>query len=285
MTSHDERAADPNFIRTRDNVALFYREWGEGEPLIFLAGWTLSSEMWAYQMQPLSEQGFRCIAYDRRSHGRSSDPGKGYDFDTLAGDLAAVIEGLDVKNATVVAHSFASGEIVRYLTRYGTERIARVVFLAAAAVPFLQKTPDNPGGVDGAIFEQLRHRIAADFPGWAEANAEPYFVPGTPRAVIDWTIRTMTQTSLRAAIELNRVQTSTDFRGELSRIRIPTLLIHGDRDASFPVDVTSRPAAALIPGARLLVYEGGPHGLYFTHKERLNGDLAHFAAGAKVAAG
>ena len=257
----------PNFIRTRDDVDLFYRDWGRGRPLVFLAGWTLGSEMWAYHMEPLSQQGFRCIAYDRRSHGRSSDPGKGYDFDTLAGDLAALLDALDVKNATVVAHSFASGEVVRYLTLYGGERISRVVLLAAAAIPFLLKTPDNPSGIEGAIFDQLRHMFAQDFPGWAAANAGPYFVPGTHRAVIDWTIRMMTQTSLRAAVELNRIQTSTDFRSELSRIQVPSLLIHGDCDASFPVEVTSGPAAALIPGARLLVYEGGPHGLYFTHRK------------------
>lgn len=288
MTSHNEladaRYRIPNFIRTRYGAALFYREWGSGQPLVFLAGWTLNSDMWAYQMQPLAQQGFRCIAYDRRSHGRSSDPGKGYDFDTLACDLAAVMDTLDVKNATVVAHSFASGEIVRYLATHGTGRIARVVFLAPAAIPFLLKTPDNPDGIDGAVFEQFRQTIAQDFPGWAEANAEPYFVPGTPRAVIDWTIRMMTQTSLRAATELNRIQTATDFRAELSSLRIPTLFIHGDRDASFPLELTSRPAAALIPGARLLVYEGGPHGLYFTHKEKLNRDLAQFAAAAPAVA-
>ena len=245
----------PNFIRTRDDVALFYREWGAGKPLVFLAGWMLSSEMWAYQMQPLSQQGFRCIAYDRRSHGRSSDPGKGYDFDTLAGDLAAVLDALDVKDATVVAHSFASGEIVRYLTRYGTERIARVVLLAPAAIPFLLKTPDNPVGIDGAIFDQLRDAFSPGiFRVGREANAAPYFVPGTPRAVIDWTMRMMTQTSLHAAVELNRIQTSTDFRSELSRIRIPTLLIHGDRDASIPArghQQAGRSADSRRPPARV----------------------------------
>ncbi|MBV9308361.1 MAG: alpha/beta hydrolase [Acidobacteriaceae bacterium] len=273
---------DPNLIRTRDDVALFYREWGCGQPLVFLAGWTLNSEMWAYQMQPLSQQGFRCIAYDRRGHGRSSDPGKGYDFDTLADDLAAVLGTLDARRATVVAHSFASGEIVRYLTRYGTERVVRIAFLAPAAIPFLLKTPDHPEGIDGAIFDQLRLAFAQDFPGWAEANAKPYFVPGTPRAVIDWTLRMMTQTSLQAAVELSRIQTSTDFRDELSRIQIPTLIIHGDSDASAPLELTGQPAAALIPGARLHIYAGGPHGLYFTHQKQLNRDLAQFAATAEA---
>lgn len=274
---------EPNFVRTPDGAALFYREWGSGRPLVFLAGWTLNSEMWAYQMQPLSQGGFRCIAYDRRSHGRSSDPGKGYDFDTLAGDLAAVLDALEVRDATVVAHSFASGEIVRYLSRHGTGRVGRVVFVAPAAIPFLLKTPDNSNGVDGAAFDHFRATIARDFPGWAEANAEPYFVPSTSRAVIDWTLRMMTQTSLRATVELSRIQTSTDFRGELSRIRIPTLLIHGDCDASASLEATSRLAAALIPGARLVVSEGGPHGLYFTHKERLNRDIAQFALEACAA--
>lgn len=265
-----------NFIRTADGVMLFCRDWGSGQPMIFLSGWMLSSNMWTYQMTPLSERGFRCIAYDRRSHGRSSDPGNGYDFDTLAADLAAVLDTLDLKNVTVVAHSFSSGEIVRYLSRYGCERIAGVVLVAPASIPFLLKTPDNPAGVDGAVFDQLRNSFAQDFPGWAKANSEPYFRPDTSRAIIDWTIRDMSQTSLLAAVAMNRAQTTTDFRGELAQIRVPVMLIHGDKDASFPLEMTSKPAAALIPGSRLVVYEGGPHGLYFTHKERLNQDLEKF---------
>lgn len=166
---------------------------------------------------------------------------------------------------------------MRYLTRHGTKAVKRVVFVAPAAIPFLLKTPDNPHGLEEAVFHQLRTAFARDFPGWAEANAEPYFVPGTARAVIDWTLRMMTETSLQAAIKLNRIQTSTDFRPELSQIRIPTLFIHGDRDASAPLEMTSKPAAALVPGSRLLIYEGGPHGVYFTHKEHLTGDIARFA--------
>ena len=270
---------EPSFISTDDGVSLFYREWGTGQPIVFLTGWALSSEMWAYQMHPLAEQGFRCISYDRRSHGRSSDPGKGYDFDTLAADLASVLNKLDVKNATVVAHSVASGEIVRYLTLFGTERVGRVLFLAPAAIPLLLRTSNNPRGIDGAILDQVRQTFSRDLPGWAEANAEGYFVAGTSRAVIDWTIRMMTQTSLLAAIALNRSQAVTDFRAELPRLSIPALFIHGDADASIPLEFTSRPAAELVPGARLLIYEGAPHGLYFTHKERLNHDLVQFASG------
>jgi non-heme chloroperoxidase len=218
----------PNYIRTSERVALFYRDWGAGKPLLFLSGWTLSSDMWAYQMEPLSRQGFRCIAYDRRAHGRSSDPGGGFDFDTLAEDLAAWIEQLDLTGLTLVGHSFASGEIVRYLTRHGSNRVDRLVFVSPAAIPFLLKTPDNPIGIEAAAFDQLRQTFTTDFPGWAQANAEPYFTPETSGAVVDWTMQMMTQTSLLAAAELNRIQTSTDFRSELQRIDRPTLIVHGD---------------------------------------------------------
>ena len=271
--------ADPGYIRTADHVRLFYRDWGTGQPVVFLAGWTLSSDMWAYQMAPLVEAGCRCIAYDRRSHGRSSDPGRGYDFDTLADDLAAVLEALDLQNVTLVGHSFASGEMVRILTRHGRRRIARLVFVAPAATPFPRKTADNPSGIDGALFEQVRAAIARSLPDWAEANAVPYFTPGTSRAIFDWTLRMMSQTSHYAALEMNRHGTSTDFRRELAEVKVPSLVLHGDRDASAPLEMTGRPTAALIPGARLKVYEGAPHGLYFTHAAEVNRDILAFAQG------
>jgi non-heme chloroperoxidase len=278
----------PGYIRTPDGVSLFYRDWGAGTPLVFLSGWTLNSSMWAYQMQPLSERGMRCIAYDRRAHGRSSDPGKGYDFDTLADDLACVIETLGLSGVTLVAHSFSSGEVVRYLSRHGSERIAGVVFVAPAAIPFLLKTDDNPGGVDGAVFEQLRSALIEDFAGWAESGAGPYFAGLASKAMIDATIGMMNLTSHQAMLAMSRIQPTTDFRAELARIKIPTLLIHGDSDASAPAELASKPAAKLIPGAQLAIYEGGPHGLYFTHKKKLNLDIERFVrslAGVDCAVG
>jgi non-heme chloroperoxidase len=271
----------PGYIQTTDGVNLFYRDWGSGKPLLFLSGWTLTSQMWAQQMNPLSEQGFRCVAYDRRAHGRSSDPGRGYDFDTLADDLAAVVEALDLNEVTVVAHSFASGEVVRYLSRHGAARVVGVVLVAPAAIPFLLKTDDNPTGVEGAMFDQFRAVLAEDFPGWAAANAEPYFAGSASRAMIDATMQMMNLTSHQAMLAMSRIQTTTDFRSELTRIKTPTLLIHGDCDASAPIELTSQPAAALIPGARLEVYEGGPHGLYVTHKDRLNLDIVRFVDGLR----
>ncbi|WP_230534485.1 alpha/beta fold hydrolase [Microvirga roseola] len=275
-STRDAHILGPNTIMTAQGAALFYRDWGTGDPNLFLAGWTLASDMWAYQMEPLSRQGFRCIAFDRRSHGRSSDPGRGYDYETLADDLADVIKALGLESVTLVGHSFASGEVVRYLTRHGSDRIARVLLVAPAAIPFLLKADDNPTGIPGSAFEKARGAILGDFAGWMEANTEPYFGPGTSPLMIDWTVRMMTQTSLLAAGELNRIQVTTDFRPELARLDVPVLIIHGDSDASAPLELTGRPAASLIPGARLVVYEGGPHGLYFTHRERLNRDLVEF---------
>ncbi|MFM0281062.1 alpha/beta hydrolase [Paraburkholderia sediminicola] len=267
---------DPNIIRTADDTRLFYRDWGHGTPLVFLSGWTLNSDMWAYQMEPLSRLGCRCVAYDRRGHGRSSDPGRGYDFDTLADDLDSVLSTLDLSNVTLVGHSIASGEAVRYLTRHGSARVARIAFIAPAATPYLLKTEDNPNGIDAALFEQGRAALSRSFPDWIEANAAPYFGPGVSRAPLDWTIRMMLQTSHQAMLELAHVQTITDFRAELARVRVPSLVVHGDRDASAPLELTGRPTAALIAGASLNVYEGAGHGLYFTHAEKLNQDLLAF---------
>ncbi len=152
------------FIETRDGTQLFYRDWGSGAPLVFISGWALTSDCWGYQMAPLSDSGLRCIAYDRRGHGRSSDPGRGFDYDTLADDLAAVLDALDLKNVTLVTHSMAGGEAVRYLSRHGSKRVARVA-LIAATLPFLTKTADNPDGIDPAVFENARRNVLLrDFP-------------------------------------------------------------------------------------------------------------------------
>ena len=190
----------------------------------------------------------------------------------------SVLRRLELQRVCLVAHSFAAGEAVRYISRHGTERLASLVLLAPACTPFLQQTPDNPLGLDSASIDALRAQLAQSFPAWAEANSEPYFTPGTSQRLMDWTLQMMLQTSHQAMLECNRIQLTTDFRAELARIELPTLVIHGDRDASAPLELTGRPTAQLIPGARLQVYEGAPHGLYYTHQERLNRDLASFAS-------
>ncbi|WP_434663613.1 alpha/beta hydrolase [Paraburkholderia sp. A3BS-1L] len=276
--NHDARLATlPGFIRVNDHTALHYRDWGTGAPLVFLSGWTLNADMWQYQGVPLAKDGFRCVAYDRRGHGRSNDPGQGYDYDTLADDLEAVLDALDLSGVTLVGHSFASGEIVRYLSRHGARRVAGIVLLAPASTPYLLKTADNPNGLDASLFAASLDEILTSFPDWIERRALEYFAPGTSRAAIQWTADMMLRASLHAAVQLNRIQTSTDFRRELARIDVPALVLHGDSDASAPLELTGRPTAALLVRAALKVYEGGTHGMYLNQAARVNADIAAFA--------
>lgn len=273
------RPRSPGPVIAKDGTKLFIRDWGTGQPVVFLAGWTLTSDMWAYQMAPLSEAGFRCVAFDRRGHGRSDDPGRGYDYDTLADDLAAVLDALDLRNVTLVAHSMAGGEATRYLTRHGrTGRVRKVLFLAPT-LPFLLQTPDNPMGVPGAAFEQLRQEFMTDFPKWIDDNTEPFVTPSTSPGMRNWIKGMMVSASMKAVVDCNRAMVGTDFRGELARLKVTCLVIHGDKDASAPLPLTGKRAADLIPGARLVVYEGAPHGLFVTHMDRLNDDISAFAKG------
>lgn len=264
------------FVTAEDGTQLYFKDWGEGRPVVFISSWSANADMWQYQMAPMAAAGFRCVAYDRRGHGRSSQPSTGYDYDTLADDLAAVIDDRELCGATLVGHSMAAGEIVRYLSRHGKGRVARVV-LIAPTTPFVLQTPDNPDGVPNAMFEQVRAQLAADFPRWLADNADPFFVPETSPAMRAWVLGLSLQCSLVAALGCNHVFCETDFRAELPKISVPTLVIHGDKDASTPLELTGRRTAKLIPGAELKVYEGAPHGLMFTHMERLNRDLIAFA--------
>lgn len=263
-------------VMARDGTELFVRDWGEGRPIVFLAGWTLTSEAWAYQAAELSEHGFRCVAYDRRGHGRSDDPGRGYDYDTLADDLESVLRARNLTDVTLVAHSMAGGEAARYMTRHKGARVRNILFLAPTT-PFLTQTPDNPMGVPAAIFEQARKAWLRDFPKWIDENTDPFVTPQTSAGIKTWLKDMMTSCSMKAVIECNKAMVSTDFRPDLAKIKVPTLVIHGDKDASAPLPLTGKRTAELVPGAKLVVYEGAPHGLFVTHIERLNADIAAFA--------
>lgn len=269
------RLAD--FVEAADGVRLAFTDWGSGKPVVFIHAWALPSPMWDYQIGALASQGLRCIAYDRRGHGRSSKPGSGYDCDRLADDLSALLTQLDLRDVTLVSHSFGSAEVVRYLTRHGASRIARIVLIAPAALPFVMKTADNPNGIPEEQLEAFRSKVLqADFPKWLEDGKKAFFVAGTSPSLQDWIKALMLTTPLPVALETNRRVTATDFRKELPGISVPTLIIQGDNDASAPIELTGRAAAALIPKAELRVYEGAPHGLFLTHKDRLNADLAGF---------
>jgi non-heme chloroperoxidase len=263
------------YIERPDGTSLFFKDWGTGDAVVFVHSAGNSSDVWAYSMIHVVKQGFRCVAFDRRGHGRSSVSGGGYDYDTLADDLAGVMDAFDLRSATLVGHSMGCGELVRYLTRHGSKRVARIA-LVAPTLPFLLKTPDNPSGIDKKYFDAMRAEWAHDYPKWLSAHSAPFFTPDPSPEMIQWGIGLALQTSLHAAIESNISVTETDFREELKKIDVPTMIVHGNADKSAPLEMTGRPTAKLIPGSELKIYEGAPHGVLLTHVEQLNEDLMSF---------
>jgi len=280
LASAGKQPRPRQFIEAADGTNLFFRDWGNGRPLVFAAPWGLNSSWWEYQMADLAGRGLRCVGYDRRGHGRSGEPSHGYEFDTLAGDLAAVVEQLDLRNITLVGQSLGCGEVIRYLSCHGSNRVARIV-LVSTITPFVLKTDDNPDGVDRATLETVRKVLSNDRPHPIAAAAPAFF--GAPKnrvsqEIMDWWVRMMVDgCSLKTMLDLQRMFTETDFRPELRKISVPTLLIHGDNDTSTPIETTARKTVPLIPGCQLRVYEGAAHGLPITHADQLNADLLAFA--------
>lgn len=267
-----------HFLDGGDGTSLFFKDWGSGRPVVFVSAWGLNSDAWVYEMTYLADHGLRCVAYDRRGHGRSSQPARGYDFDTLADDLSVLLEHLDLRDVTLVGHSMGCGEVVRYLARYGGSRVGRAV-LVSTVTPCTVKGADNPDGVDRGVLEAGRAMLRRDFPRTVDEAAPGFFGASNPvsDATRSWWTGMILQCSLPALLELHRAFTETDFRPELRAIPVPTLLVHGDSDLSTPLARTGRRSAALIPRSRLEVYAGAAHGLPLTHVDRLNADLLAFA--------
>ncbi|MCC2960477.1 alpha/beta hydrolase [Massilia sp. IC2-278] len=266
-----------NIVQGAGGVDLFCRDWGQGRPVVFVASWSLPSESWSYQMLAMNEAGYRTVAFDRRGHGRSGDPGGGYDFDTLADDLAAVLDQRDLRDAVLVGHSMGCNEIVRYLSRHGSARVAGAVLLATMT-PFVLDTVDNPDGIDAAYFENFRReQLMRDFPQWIDANMVPFVYPDTPAGIKRWVKQMALGASLQALVACHRALVQTDFRAELADVGVPVLVIAGDQDASAPLALTARATVDLLPDARLKVYEGAPHGMFITHQAEVNRDLLEFA--------
>ncbi|WP_165491161.1 alpha/beta fold hydrolase [Lichenihabitans psoromatis] len=264
-----------NIVRTRSGVDLFVRDWGSGPPVLLLAGWGMTSDLWASVMLRLCEAELRAIAFDRRGHGRSSDPGI-ISYDLLADDLADVMKALDLAACTVVAHSGAGGEVVRYLARHGDTRIARIVFVGAT-LPALARTPNNPEGIDPALLEAIAQQIGDDLPAWIDNNARPFVAPDTPERTIDWLAGMVMGCSRRILVDYYRAMAAADFRSELRRLIQPVTIIQGDQDVSAPEALCGRPLAALLPGAEFLLYKGVAHGPMVTHVERIAADIAERA--------
>jgi len=264
----------------RDGTTIYYKDWGAGPPVVFSHGWPLSSDAWEDQMVFLASHGYRVIAHDRRGHGRSGQPWYGNDMDTYADDLATLVERLDLRDATFVGHSTGGGEVARYLGRHGSHRAAKAV-LVGAVTPLMLKTPANPGGTPMEAFDTIRAGVAADRAQFFLDLTIPFYGFNRPGAKVSQGVRELfllqgMMGSLKSEHDCIKQFSETDFSGDLKKIDVPTLIVHGDDDQIVPIDAAGRAAAKLVRNARLLVYPGAPHGLCTTHKDKLNADLLAF---------
>jgi pimeloyl-ACP methyl ester carboxylesterase len=269
-------------VQAHDGTKLYVKDWGEGPPVVLLHGWPLNADMWEYQAVALVAAGHRVVAYDRRGFGRSEQPGSGYDYDTFADDLFSVMGALGLENATLVGFSMGGGEVVRYFGRHAGQGAAKAVLIGAVP-PSLLKGDGNPGGVDKSVFDDMIANLQKDRPHFLAGFGKRFFGVGpltfsVSSEALDWALHLALMASPLATIECVRAFSQTDFRNDLAKVNVPTLVIHGDADAIVPIDASSRLTAAHVSGAELRVYAGAPHGLFFTHKDRLTSDLLSFAA-------
>ena len=270
-------------ITTQDGTRIYYKDWGTGQPVVFSHGWPLNADAWQSQMVFLAQNGYRTIAHDRRGHGRSSQPSGGNDMDTYADDLATLIEALDLRDVVLVGHSTGGGEVARYIGRHGTSRVAKAV-LVSAIPPLMLKTEANPDGLPIEAFDEIRAGLAADPSQFYRDLAEPFYGANRPGAEVSRGIRDAfwfqsEQAGLKNAYECIEVFSETDLTEDLKRIDVPTLIVHGDDDQIVPIVASAHRSSKLVKDATLRVYEGGPHGLPSTHKDRLNDDLLMFLKG------
>lgn len=261
-------------------VNLYYEDLGTGKNVVFIHGWPLSGAMWEYQITQLPQQKLRCITYDRRGFGHSDKPVGPYDYNTLAADLKAVLDELDLQDVTLVGFSMGGGEIAKYFSLYGGARVSKVV-LISTVVPYMLQTEDNPDGVPQEVFDGMAKQMIDDRPGFLENFNKDFFgVSMLSHPVSDAFLQQCVNAAMVASpiatLECAKSFSSTDFRNDVLKINVPTLIIHGDADQIVPIAPTGNRSANLIPGAKYVIYEGEPHGLWFTSKERLNQDLIDF---------
>jgi non-heme chloroperoxidase len=269
-----------NYVTTIDKTKLYVKDWGTGQPVILIHGWPLSADSWDDQAIALADAGYRAIAYDRRGFGRSSQPWSGYDYNTLADDLAAVMEQTGVQDAVLVGFSMGGGEVARYMSRHAGKNVRRAV-LISSVVPFMLKTEDNPDGTDQSVFEGMANSMKEDRAKFfGNFFKDFYGVSLLNSAVSEEQVRascnTAMQASLKATLACAAAFATTDFRRDLAAVTVPTLIIHGADDQTVPIDAAGRAAAKGIKDATLIEYESAPHGLLATHKSRITSDLLDF---------
>jgi len=275
-------------ITTKDGTTIYYKDWGKGPVVAFSHGWPLHADAWDGQMLFLSQNGFRVVAHDRRGHGRSSQPSSGNDMNGYADDLAALIEALDLKDATLVGHSTGGGEVARYIARHGTKRVAKAVLIAAVP-PIMLKSATNPEGLPLEVFDQIRAGVANDRSQFYKDLALQFYGAnrlGTKvsQGTLDQFWLWSMQAGVKGAYESVKAFSETDFTEDLKKFDIPTLVMHGEDDQIVPVKDSAKKSARLIKGAKVIYYPGAPHGLTATHQDQVNRDLLAFLTSAAKAA-
>jgi len=267
-------------VKTKDNTEIFYKDWGEGQPVVLSHGWPLNGDAWDEQLVFLASRGYRAIAHDRRGHGRSSQTSQGNDMDTYADDLAALFDRLDLKNAILVGHSTGGGEVTRYVGRHGTKRLSKVA-LVGAVPPLLVKTSANPGGLPIELFNGLRAQIADDRAQFFRDFTAPFFGANRTGSKVSQGVRDLfwlqaMQVGLKPVLECIKAFSETDFTDDLAKLDVPTLIVHGDDDQVVPIGIAAMRSSKLVRNAILKVYPGAPHALMVTHREQFNADLLDF---------
>jgi non-heme chloroperoxidase len=270
-----------------EQVEIFYKDVGRGRPIVLIHGWPLNHAMWEYQLNELPKHNVRVIAYDRRGFGNSSRPWEGYDYDTLASDLRAIIDALDLTDVTLVGFSMGGGEVVRYLSKYNSDgRVTRAA-LVGSVTPFLLKTPDNPRGIPQEEFDTMKEQLEEDRAKFLSAFGKKFYGYHTfnhpvSEEFLQQSLTRSLNAALYATVKSMHSWSTTDFRDDLTKIKVPLLVIHGREDETVPIEISAEETVKQVPHAEYVIYDDAPHGLFYTHKNKFNDDLVAFAGGQNI---